>query len=694
MQDNKSIQAIREEYIKKLDATSDVRVVENLSDDLFALDLTLYSKNYNFNSIIYNALSTSHLDARISLHPYQQEILNIIENNSACIISAPTSFGKTFCLFEHIYKVKPQTVVLIVPTLALIDEYKRKFIKMYKDKFLDYKIYTTISKDKEYDLNKKNIFILTHDKIVQDNTYEIFKNIDFLAIDEVYKLEKKDNDDRVLILNMAYYYLSLIAKKYVLLAPFIESVENTEVLDKKLVFYKSDYSPVVNNVVEREIINDKYRFSEANRINKELPSEEKTLIYFGTVYNLNKYIVEIIVNEPIINNIEPEIKNFIEWAENEIHEEWSLIKALERGYLVHNGQIPLGIRMFQLNCYENNKNYNRLLCTSTLLEGVNTTAKNIIIVEPSRMYNENFTAFDFFNLVGRTGRLFKHFIGNAYYIKGPSDTTYSKNDAKKSIEFEITTDSEDINFQKQEYDKCNKILNFIKFLNISIDDYKENIGTKLRYNTVIDLYNSYVKHKERLLKGIEAYNQSLIAKQPISRRSIIEPLYFICEDSKIRTEYSASLEACCINALINKTRPKIKDCIIKVQNSFKKEPVNSLISKLIKYKNSYIEHQFYKKVSIILFFMTIDNINIEQINTIRTEVLNIIDLLYYANSPSKKLLYDMGIYEKDIDIIIKAIGEDFDDINDLKYKIQQNIIKISNRISYISKYIINNLLQI
>lgn len=327
------------------------------------------------------------------------------------------------------------------------------------------------------------------------------------------------------------------------------------------------------------------------------------------------------------------------------------------------------------------------------MESVNTTAKNIIIVEPSRMYNENFTAFDFFNLVGRTGRLFKHFVGNAFYIKGPNDSSYAKKDAEKSIEFEITTNSEDINFQKQEYDKCKKILNFIKFLNISIEDYAENIGSKLRINTVIDLYKSYVKHKERLTNGIAEYQKSLISKKTISRRSIIEPLYYICEDAKIRTPYSAAVEACCINALINKTRPKIRDCITKVQKSFKNEKINDLISKLIKYKNSYIEHQFYKKVSIIVFFMTIEQFCPDYINTIKTEVLNIVDMLYYANSPSKKLLYDMGIYEKDIDSISNIIGEEFDDINDLKNRIQQNTSRISSKISYISRYIIDNLLQ-
>lgn len=693
MHDKIELQSKREEYIKILDNTSDVNDVKSISEDLFALDLTLYSQDYTFDSTLYNALATSHLDENISLHPAQMEIINLIEENDATIISAPTSFGKTFCIFEYIYKFKPNLVVLIVPTLALIDEYKRKIINVYKNKFIDYKIYTTISKDKEYKFNEKNIFILTHDKIVQESTYEIFKNIDFLAIDEIYKLEKKDNDDRVLILNMAYYYLSQASKKYVLLAPFIENVENTEILDKKPLFYKSNYSPVVNNVIERKIIHDKYRFSEANRINQELSLEEKTLIYFGTVNNLNKYITQVIANEPLINNIEPEIKNFIDWAKEEIHEEWSLIKALERGYLIHNGQIPLGIRMFQLNTYEKDSNYNRLLCTSTLLEGVNTTAKNIIIVEPSRLYNENFSAFDFFNLVGRTGRLFKHFIGNAYYIKGPNDNNYSKDDAHKTIEFEITTDSEDIYFQKKEYENCSKIMNFIKRLNITIEDYSENIGSKLRFNTVLKLYYSYIKHKNRLINGIDNYLKSLQNKKPISRQSIIEPLYYICEDASIRREYTASLDACCINSLINKTRPRIKDCISKVQKGFKTEKVNDLISKLIKYKHSYIEHQFYKKVSIILFFMIIEKANEEHVGIIKSDILGIIDLLYYANSPAKKLLYDMGIYEKDIDSIIKIIGEDFDDINDLKNKIQLHINKIIPRISYISKYIIDNLLQ-
>lgn len=59
-----------------------------------------------------------------------------------------------------------------------------------------------------------------------------------------------------------------------------------------------------------------------------------------------------------------------------------------------------------------------------------------------------FSAFDFYNLVGRTGRLNQHFVGNAYYIKAPGDPEYRKIDAIKSIKFEITDNSKDIDIQK------------------------------------------------------------------------------------------------------------------------------------------------------------------------------------------------------------------------------------------------------
>ena len=76
----KEIQEVRNKYIKILDNSRNSTLkAKELADDLFALDLTVYSKNSSFDSIVYNALAISELDGNISLHPEQLKILNEIE---------------------------------------------------------------------------------------------------------------------------------------------------------------------------------------------------------------------------------------------------------------------------------------------------------------------------------------------------------------------------------------------------------------------------------------------------------------------------------------------------------------------------------------------------------------------------------------------------------------------------------------
>lgn len=267
MQEICNLQDCRKKYIRALakakNASSKAKI---MADDLFALDLTVYSSDYSLDSLIYNSLAVSELDSLISLHPEQLNIVNKIKNEDALIISAPTSFGKTYCVFEYIVRYRPQNVVLIVPTLALVDEYYKKIIKRYKEKFNGYKIHTNINEDKEYDFNQKNIFVLTHDRVVQESVLAKISKIDFLVVDEVYKLETDRSDDRVLILNMAYYYLAQKAKKYVLLAPFIKEIIEHEKLEKYPSFYRSEYSPVVNEIVTKSVIRNEDRFEQCREL--------------------------------------------------------------------------------------------------------------------------------------------------------------------------------------------------------------------------------------------------------------------------------------------------------------------------------------------------------------------------------------------------------------------------------------------
>lgn len=679
-------QFYREEYIKNLDKAEDkTKYAANNADALFALDLTMYSNIYSFESALFNSFSTSCLDENISLHPEQLKVLELIENNRGLIFSAPTSFGKTFVIFEYIAKVQPKNVVLVVPTLALIDEYKRKIINQYKNIFKEYRVYLSIEKDKKYDFTRKNIFIVTHDRVVNEEVHDVIKDIDFLVIDEVYKLQKNDEDDeRVLILNLAYYNLVSISKKYVLLAPFIKGVKNLDKLDDEPFFYGTNYSPVVSEVITYPILDNKDRVSITKEVLKNVHGN--TLVYFPTIRELDAFINEINISKQISFEQNELLVEFVGWAKQEIHEKWSVLRAMEAGYLVHHGQLPLGIRMMELDLFNDQNAYDKLLCTATLLEGVNTTAENIIITKPSRGDKNTFDAFDFYNLVGRTGRLFKHYLGKAFYIKGPSDRSYIKGDALTSIEFELTTESIDMDINTGKYMKHGVFLEFLKTLNIDYDVYRQEVVSKCRFSTVQYLYTHYLQCKKDLIDEIITLNKDATR----SKLYLIRMLYQIINP---RT-YDSKIQTYIINRLtyLTKPRPNIKSVVDATMQAFQRADINDVIKRTISLKNSYIEYEFYKRIQVIMFFMKCEKIPQIFIDTIQNKLMKNIEIIYYINAPERKMLKDMGVYDGDVETIIELIGDDFETVDELQNRIKRRP-EIISKVSVVTKYVISRFIN-
>ena len=566
---------------------------------------------------------------------------------------------------------------MVVPTLALIDEYKQKIIRQYKNKFADYNIYLSIDPEKQYDLTKKNIFIVTHDRVIDENTVAIFESIDFLVIDEVYKLQKDMNNERVLILNIAYYNMVKRSKKYVLLAPFISGVENLDRLDDTPEFYATNYSPVVNEVKTHEILSESERVLYTDKILSEIPVQDNTLIYFPTVVQIDKFVDNTTIRtDALETDANPVLNEFVAWGKKEIHPEWPVIKALEKGFLIHHGQLPLGIRMLELALFnDESSQYTRLICTSTLLEGVNTTAKNIIITKPARTYNQTFDAFDFYNLVGRTGRLFQHYLGVAHYIKTPSDPVYEKSQALKSIEF-------DINFG--DYAQHPEFVDVLKKLEISYDEYKDQIARKHRFSTVVYLLNKYSQFKSKLFDIL--YRQMRAPDQ--SKLELVRVLYEILENDN----WNFNLNTFILNRLTYKYRQSVREVVDATVQFYPNTSISKIINTTIRYKSSYIEFDFYNKVDLIRYFMRCENVDVSLINTLHERLLKNIEILYYLTSPSKKMLKDMGIYDGDIDQINAVIGEDFTSIAELQHLLKEHIEKLGE-ISIVSRYIINRLLN-
>ena len=115
-----------------------------------------------------------------------------------------------------------------------------------------------------------------------------------------------------------------------------------------------------------------------------------------------------------------------------------------------------------------------------------------------------------------------------------------------------------------------------------------------------------------------------------------------------------------------------------------------MISTTIRIKNGYLEHQFYNRVNIIKYFCEKAGFEDKQIDVLNDKIINAIEYLYFLNVKNKKMLIDIGIYERDVEKIIKVIGDDFDDTTELKNRLINNFDKLGN-ISYISSYVIQNL---
>src|SRR5690606_24008010 len=130
------------------------------------------------------------------------------------VLSAPTSFGKSAIIDAVISAGLYKNIVIVVPTLALIDETRRRLSVLRGD----YKLVTHLSQAP----SERNIFIFTAERTV---AYRQLPRVDFFVIDEFYKLDAlKEDEERTVALNVAFYRLLKDEAQFYLLGPNIRRI--------------------------------------------------------------------------------------------------------------------------------------------------------------------------------------------------------------------------------------------------------------------------------------------------------------------------------------------------------------------------------------------------------------------------------------------------------------------------------------
>ena len=358
-----------------------------------------------------------------TLHREQSTVLAKLLDGRSIAVSAPTSFGKSFIIDAFIAAKRPNTVVIIVPTIALMDETRRR---LYKKFARHYGIITA----PDTPLEARNILIFPQERAF--GYIQKLRKIDLLVIDEFYKASVVHDKERAPSLIRAIVQLSRRAEQRYYLAPnikklqdnvFTRDMEFLELLDFNTVFLEK-------HEIYKEIKGDAQRKSEA-LLSIISPRKEKSLIYAGTYTEIRK-ITELVVAR--LDKIDrPHTSHFARWLRENYQQDWVLADLVERGVGVHNGRMHRCLSQLQVLLFEHEKGFDSIISTSSIIEGVNTSAQNVVIWK-SKLGQTNLKDFTYKNIIGRGGRMFKHFVGHIYLLDSPP----KEEDTQLQIDFPET----------------------------------------------------------------------------------------------------------------------------------------------------------------------------------------------------------------------------------------------------------------
>lgn len=492
-------------FVKKVCSFFDSIKNENLTDA--DLNLLLFLANEAGIPQYYDLLKSKFTDAEISdeninsltlsslfhdvsliyrgckLHRYQKAVLDsfVRAKRNRYVLTAPTSFGKTFLVYEIIQKFQYRNVILIFPAISLLSENYARLCGI--EAFRDYAIHSLSEED--IDIAQKNIFIFTPERFLSFMDSHQDLHFDFAFIDEVYKIDNSfvidqetlGENERDTAYRLALEYICNLADDMLLAGPYMELPTggttaqesfNNFAQDNEFVFLRYNQFEIVSkeyttikgrqqyvidsNTIEIGTASKSKKI--ANIIRALSSPTENTIIYCGRRTDTEKYAKALLSDQELISTFQercstvdvPVYEIFLEHLENTFGSDWIVLKALRGRIGIHHSLIPKYIQKEIINLF----NWGALIClfsTTTITEGVNTSAKNIIITS-GKKGRKDLRQFDAKNIAGRAGRFQQHYSGRVIDLNnGFEDIVNSEPELLEHKNYDIQTPKTDVDYQ-------------------------------------------------------------------------------------------------------------------------------------------------------------------------------------------------------------------------------------------------------
>lgn len=421
------------------------------------------------------------------LHRYQKNVIDSfkMEQKNRYVLTAPTSFGKTFLVYEIIQKMQYRNVLLIFPAISLLSENYKRLCEL--DKFKDYSIHSLI--EEEFNPAEKNIFIFTPERFLSFMDSHRQLHFDFAFIDEVYKIdnsfiidqETSGENERDTAYRLALEFICKLTDDMLLAGPYMALPQadaqqkksfNDFAKDNEFSFLRYNQFEIVSK--EYKTIKGKHRYyidkipieigsvskgqKIANIVRALSTPVENTIIYCGRKTDTEAYAKYLLQDQSLITYFQEQCsviesetyEIFLNHLQHTFGDDWIVLKALRGRIGIHYSLIPKYIQKEIINLF----NSGALLClfsTTTITEGVNTSAKNIIITSNKKGIKP-LRQFDAKNIAGRAGRFYQHYSGRVIDLNNDFENivngqpevlehkNYDVNSSKTDVDYQITKD--------------------------------------------------------------------------------------------------------------------------------------------------------------------------------------------------------------------------------------------------------------
>ncbi|MGI6163452.1 MAG: DEAD/DEAH box helicase [Bacillota bacterium] len=378
------------------------------------------------------------------------------------IVSAPTAFGKTFILREIIFlnRHRYKNILLVFPTIALLNENTQNIKELMSSVDCDYNIVNNVYSG--IDLNERHIFILTPERTLKLLSDHSNLGIDFFFFDEVYKIDedfsydensqernRADFGNRAKVFRITLYLLSNMVPEFYLAGPYLNLDNLKEGFYRYLCLnsitpIQVNFEPTIcleidawkkKSTVHHPLLGDqdieihpkapKSTPQKIANIARYLHDKKwgQAIFYCSTPRRSMDYANGLImgfedgasasrIDKTFIDHLERKYGVKVDGFSVNSARYWSLIRALKNGYGIHHGKFPKYIQNEILRMF-NHGDFDYLFCTSTIIEGVNTSAKNVVIINSS-VGQSQMSQFALKNIKGRAGRYYHHSVGRVF----------------------------------------------------------------------------------------------------------------------------------------------------------------------------------------------------------------------------------------------------------------------------------------